>query len=354
MTPKVGIVLINYRDYADRFLVECRDSLRLQNYPSSQFTVYIVDNVTNKETQERLHILYPEAFVVPTEGNGWGHGNNLGAETAFADGCGAVVFANMDTIFEVSWLSELVKVGERDDVGIAQSLVVLHPPKEGKDYLNSTGNVVHFLGFGYCENYGVAVEQFKQEEISDIGYASGVALYIRKEVFQKVGGCDEQYFMYHDDLELSLKVKSVGLRVVLAPKSIVRHKYEFNRSVKQLYYIERNRYITLLTFYKIPTLLLSAPAFLFMEMGMWAYAIKSGWFKIKFSIFVYFCRVSSWKKILDARKKIQTKRIISDGELLRCAKGRIEFQKIENPVLKYVANPILNAYWTVAKKLIIW
>ena len=55
MQKKVAVILINYKDYIDRFLAECRDSLRNQNYPSESYRVYIVDNASTKETREKVN-----------------------------------------------------------------------------------------------------------------------------------------------------------------------------------------------------------------------------------------------------------------------------------------------------------
>ncbi|KKQ34759.1 MAG: hypothetical protein US52_C0048G0002 [candidate division WS6 bacterium GW2011_GWA2_37_6] len=58
MQPKVGIILINYKDYAKRFLADCRDSLRLIDYPKDKYVVYIVDNATSPETRAYLQEIY--------------------------------------------------------------------------------------------------------------------------------------------------------------------------------------------------------------------------------------------------------------------------------------------------------
>ncbi|MBU0879367.1 hypothetical protein KKH00_00965 [Patescibacteria group bacterium] len=60
------------------------------------------------------------------------------------------------------------------------------------------------------------------------------------------------------------------------------------------------------------------------------------------------------KRILKKRAFVQKLRKISDKEMLKGVVGIIDFQEIENPVLKYIANPLFNVYWSVVKKIIIW
>ena len=196
MQPKIGIILINYKDYAKRFLEDCRDSMRLLDYPREKFVVYIVDNATSPETQQYLHDTWPEAVVIPNEKNsGWGGGNNIGIARAFVDECQDVVLSNMDVIVEKEWLKELVKgaysdvapspqpspvgrggleksplllgegQGEGKSIGIVQSKLLLHPVgPDGVQRINSLGNQIHFLGFGYCQGYGEAVIPLRHSE----------------------------------------------------------------------------------------------------------------------------------------------------------------------------------------------
>src|SRR3989338_8961730 len=401
MQPKVGIILINYKTYAKRFLEDCRDSMRKMDYPKDKYVVYIVDNATTPETVAYLKEVYPEAVVLPNAVNaGWGGGNNVGIEQAFKDGCEDIVLSNMDVIVHKDWLSELAKAAYSDSpppqssptrgeeaqansppsvggargggrpIGIVQSKLILWPiGKDGIQRLNSVGNQIHFLGFVYCKGYGEPdrpspglrppsplgrVVGGEGGEAVDIPYASGASMYVKGEVFKKIGLCNPDFFMYHDDMELCLKAKLVGYRVVLAPRSIMWHKYEFKRSIMQVYFMERNRLLTMLEFYKWPTLIILAPAFFALELGVLAGSIIGKYAKPKLRSWGYFFNLRNWKMILRDRKKIQTMRTISDRALTRDFTGKILFQEVMSQELKYLVNPIFNAYWQVAKRMMWW
>ncbi|MFH1099099.1 MAG: glycosyltransferase family 2 protein [Candidatus Uhrbacteria bacterium] len=392
MTPKVGIVIINYKDYAQRFLADCRDSLRQLDYPADRFTVYLVDNATSPESIAHLRREYPEAVVIPEVTNaGWGGGNNIGAARALADGCNDFVFANMDVVVDPDWLRALVEAAySTSQIGIVQSRILLHPaplqptsnspepktllrvfgspmcndrPKwcgihpvgaDGIVRVNSVGNRFHFLGFGFCDGYGQPVSALTDSCIRDIGYASGASLYVKGDVFYRVGQCNPDFFMYHDDIELCLRAKLAGYRVVLAPASVIRHKYEFRRSVRQVEYMERNRLLVLLEFYRIPTLLLVAPALVFMEIGVFLGAIIGGYASAKLRGWLYFTRLDNWSRIFRDRRRIQSLRIISDRVLLHDVAATIDFQEVANPLLRYIANPSLRIYWLVARRILWW
>lgn len=373
MTPKVGIILINYGDYARRFLADCRDSLRGLDYPKEKYTVYIVDNQSVPASQDFLKSTYPEAVVVASEENsGWTGGNNLGVNRAWQDGCQDFVFLNMDTIVDKDWLKELIKAayseipfspplkkGETGGfVGIVQSKILLHPAgADGQPRINSLGNEIHFLGFGFCRGYGEIEKDYALRVtdygLPDIPYASGAAMYVKGEVLKQIGLCDTELFMYHDDLELCWRARLLGWRTVLAPRSIVWHKYQFSRSIKQIYFMERNRWLVLLYFYKWSTLILLMPLLLLTEAGIMLLAIKNHWGKAKIKAWNYFFHLSNLKKIWQKRKLMQAKRLLSDKQAAALFSGKILFQEIANPVLNIV-NPLMNVYWQVVKRMMIW
>jgi hypothetical protein len=355
MSKKVGIILVNYQDYAQRFLTACRDSLRAQDYPADLTRIYIVDNASTQESVDYLKKEYPEAEIITRSDGNYVAANNLGFQKAMADGCEYLVTVNLDTEMPPAWLMELVKALEDNpEAGIAQSKILLFPrtaEEKATPRLNSLGNVIHFLGFGFTDGYGQPDREITgYPEIK--GYASGCSLIIRSEIFTKIGGYNEEFYMYHDDLELSLKVKLAGYKIILAPRSVIYHKYEFSRSVNMIYYMERNRYLTLLIFYPAGLLWLIALPALFMDLGMLFYSLISGWFKAEMKIYSYFFRGRNYVKICEERARIKKMSTIKFSQIAANFAGKIEFQEIANTLLKYVVNPLLNLYWRLVKIII--
>lgn len=355
MFKKVGIILINYQDYAARFLGACRDSLRSQDYPTDLVNVYIIDNASTAATLSYLKTNYPEARILTRSDGNYAAASNLGLLTAIADGCEYLVSVNLDTEMTPSWLKELVKaLDENPAAGLAQSKIFLYPKNEeekANPRINSLGNIIHFLGFGFTSAYLEADRDIGgYPEIS--GYASGCSFIIRREVFEKIGGYNEDYYMYHDDLELSLKARLAGFKIILAPLSVIYHKYEFSRSKRMIYYMERNRYLTLLIFYPVRALLLVGLPGLIMNCGLWFYSALSGWFGEEMKIYRYFCSSRNYERIRQARENIKKISIVPFSQVSRDFSGRLEFQEIANPVLKHLINPVFAWYWRLIKKFI--
>ncbi len=354
MSKKVALIMINYKYYAERFLKESYESLIKVNYPEGDYKIYIVDNVSSSETVELCQGLAPKASIIPSKGNGWGHANNVGAEEAIKDGFDDYFFfVNMDTEFDPEFINEAIKVYEADkNIGVVQSKLLLHPPVNGEYMLNSKGNMLTFLGFGYCSGDGKKDDT--DDKIIDITYAAGAGILISKKNFLHIDRCDESFFMYHDDTELSFKIKLLGKRVVLAPKSVIYHKHEFGRSIMQVFFMERNRFRFLIQFFKIRTLILIFPAWLIMEVGMLPYEIKNKWFLTKLKVYLWFLNPKNFILVLKERKKIQTLRKVNDKKLIEGIVPIVDFQQVDNPALRYIANPLFSFYWKIIKPLIRW
>lgn len=356
---KVGIVLVNYKDYAQKFLADCRSTLENQSYPRDDFIVYIIDNASSPESLKYLHDYYPQAVVIAREDGNYSAANNAGARQAIADGCQFIVIVNMDVEFDQDWLTELVLAIKSDDkIGIVQSKILLYPKNEEQrknPLINSVGNKIHYLGFGFTQGYNEPQTNYPDNKLTEItGYASGCSFIMKKQVFEKVDGYDEEFYMYHDDLEISWKARLAGYKIMLAPKSIIYHKYEFSRSVRMVYYMERNRYLSMFIFYKFATLLLILPAMIIMEFGMLFFSLINKWFKTKIKVNLYFLKISTWKFILRKRKQVNCFRKLKDKDLVKNFSGQVLFQEIQNPLLKYVGNPLINIYWKIVRKIVFW
>ncbi len=351
--PKVGIIIVNYKDYAKKFLADCRDGLEQQSYPKENFKVYLVDNATSQDSQYYLKTNYPKATILTRTDGNYSAANNLGAQKAIKDGCEYLVILNMDVRLDKDWLKELVYAIKSDsNIGIAQSLILLDSQP---NLINSLGNELHYLGFGFTNGYRQDISKFKLNNITPInGYASGCSFIISKKLFTKINGYDEELYMYHDDIDISLKVKLLGQKIVLATNSKLWHKYDFTRSINMFYYMERNRYIIILNYYKLTTIILFLPMILFMEIGLLFHSFFSGTFLTKLRIYLYFVNPKTWHYLIGQREKNKKIRLISDRKLFQSYVGKISFTEINNPILQFVVNPITNIYLKICQKIIIW
>jgi hypothetical protein len=95
---------------------------------------------------------------------------------------------------------------------------------------------------------------------------------------------------------------------------------------------------------------------LVMEVGLVFFSLISGWFAVRMSVYKYWLSLKHWQLWLAKRKYIQSVRKVTDKQILKLASDKVIFDEkdINNPLLKYIANPLMVAYWFVAKRIIFW
>jgi GT2 family glycosyltransferase len=365
MPKKIAIILLNYKDYAEKYLNDCINSLRKQDYAGG-IRIFIVDNETSEKSYNYLKQNAPEAEIIRNEKNdGFAKGNNDAIKIALAGGFDYIVLFNLDTVIEKNCVSEMVKAaelttqsqpcqGSRNEVGAVQARLMLWPEKEK---VNSIGNAIHFLGFGYCEGNG---EKYYNNPSrppcqggSEICYPSGAAVLFRAAALKKIGLFDEEFWMYNEDEDIGWRFWLAGYKCVLAPNAVACHKYEFSRSVKKFYWLERNRLLCIFKNYKLRTLILILPALLIMEIGLFIFSLKSGWFREKIRVYKYFFSPASWRYILKTRKEAQALRKAKDRDIIKMFSGKIMYQEINSGPLAF-ANIIFNIYWKIIRLFIVW
>jgi len=179
----------------------------------SNFEVLVVDNNSADGSVDLIKERYPDYKIKELKENvGFAAANNLAAKEAKGD---LYVFLNNDTIVTKDWLSELVEpVTENDkQVAIAQSLLLLGQDGE----IDSSGDFIDKFGRPYSSKLRNAPN--RREILS----ARAASMIVRKEVFWKLGGFDEDFFASFEDVHLGWNAWIAGYKVVLASNSIVYH-----------------------------------------------------------------------------------------------------------------------------------
>ncbi len=350
--PKIFIVIITWnsaRHLSDLFL-----SLNDMDYPKNSWHLVVIDNGSKDKTidilgnwQTKLHNF--KTIIYNTANTGFASANNQGIKYALKNKADYIVLLNDDVILRSKWLSNLINTLEQNkNIGLAQPLITRYPQTEK---INSFGNKCHFLGFGYCFGEGESLSKFNLADYQP-AYLSFTAVAIRADVLNQIGLLDENYFSYHEDTDLCFRAHLAGWNLLAVHDSIVHHKYKFPalKDKQRYFWLEKNRFYLMLKFFKLKTLLLITPACLFMELGLIFYSILKGFFFQRLK--AYWWLLINFPKIIKARRHIQQTRKFDDSKLFDFMTGKIEFQEIKNPLLIYIANPILNIYFKLIKKLI--
>lgn len=301
----------------------------------------VVDNASSDDTASLVRRVAPRARVLE-------QGRNLGFAGAANAGAAAartplLFLLNPDAVPAPGCLDAL-RSAAADEPGWAawQPLVTL----PGGVAINTSGGVVHFLGLSWAGACGEPVAQAPPAPV-EVGFASGAALVVRRESWERLGGFDERFFMYCEDLDLSLRLRLAGHGVGVVPGARVEHDYEFGKGARKWLLLERNRWWSLLSSYPAPLLALLAPALLASELALLAVALQGGWLPSKLRAQAAVAR--ELPAILRRRRQVQATRAVSAAAFAAHLSARLD-----SPYLAGAARfpPIVAAqrgYWALVR-----
>ncbi len=361
MTPHVAIIYLCHKNLPH--LSEVVLSWEKLTYPREFLTIYVVPaaspdgiaDVIRRDVLPRSEKDLPKIILWDDGKNeGFAKNNNAPMRDAIANGADYIFLQNGDLRLAPDTITETVAAAERDEkVGSVQSLVMYWNDEQK---INTSGGMMHVAGFGYARDNGKR-EEGRRDVLhtpEEIAYASGAAVLCRVSALQKVGLLEEGFFMYHEDLEMGLRLKIAGYINVLAERSIGYHDYTFGGNRKKFVWMEAYRFVVLAAYLRVSTMLLLAPLWLAIEIGTVVMMARSGNIGIKFSAYATCCRPSTIALAWRLRRRARQLRVIGDRELTRLWTGRIEAQEMSNLFLERVVNPVVDAIWRVLHRLIVW
>ena len=206
-SPKVSIIIVNYN--GKELLQKCLDSLLKVNYDN--FEIILVDNNSTDGSVEFITKNYPSLIIIKLDSNkGFAEPNNVAAKISKGK---YLLFLNNDTVVTPNFISEMVKVMETDKkIAVCQSLL-LKP--DGS--VDSSGDFIDHLGVVYNS-------KTKIDEIREVSSARGASMLVRSDIFEKLDGFDQKFFITFEDVDLCWRSWILGYRVLIIPTSIVYHE----------------------------------------------------------------------------------------------------------------------------------
>ena len=341
--PKVEIIIVTYNNQAD--IVRCLRSIQKLDYPN--FYVTIVDNASSDLTLINAKEVNSNIFLIKNSSNsGFAKASNQGMHHAFSNNADFCWLLNPDTEVTPNSLSALIDSHSKNKnikVGLIQPIIL---QLQNKELINTVGNALHYLGFGFCKDNGKKFnpQDFKQDK--SIISVSGAAMLVSKSYYQEVGVFNELFFMYNEDQDYSWRGLLHGYNHVLSVKSVIFHKYSFSKNPNKMYHSEKNRLQMLMQIYQSSTLIILSPVIVFIEGLMVVYSLMNGWFGMKIKSYVYVLR--NLQSIRSKRRQIQISRIITDSSLIHRFDAELTFSELNNVLIEKIINPCLKLYFSVA------
>ncbi|NCN24420.1 MAG: glycosyltransferase family 2 protein [Candidatus Pacebacteria bacterium CG10_big_fil_rev_8_21_14_0_10_42_12] len=230
----ISILIVNYNNHKRTNL--CLRSLESISHPSFSYTVLIVDNGSQEIYSLPREFNRKKFQVVRSDANlGFTGGNNLGLHTAIEKfNSDYVVLLNNDTLVDPNFLETLFQAAEDDpSVGLVSPKIYFTKNMEfhSESYKrNELGNVLWYAGGSIDWEHLAAFHrgvdeidrgQFANQTESD--FATGCCVLIRREILEKVGYLDKKYFLYLEDVDLSIRARLFGYSIRYCDKAVIWH-----------------------------------------------------------------------------------------------------------------------------------
>ncbi len=313
--PLVSIIIINFNGL--NYLKDCFESLEKVNYPN--WEVIVVDNGSCDGSIEFLNRYknFKSLKVVRNSSNlGFAKPNNQGYRVAKGK---YVLLLNNDTRVNPDFLGKPVEIlNNNKKIGVIQPKIFL---MEKPGYLDNTGSFMTKTGFlvheGYLEKDSKIFDKEKR-----VFATKGACMLIKREVIEKVGLFDNDFFAYFEESDFCWRVWLAGYEVMYYPKSSIFHKVgATSKNMNQFsinYHSLKNRIAALIKNLEFHNLfLILIPHLIILGAITTYYLLNLKFNKVKMVVAAFWWNIIHLPSVLNKRKIVQELRVVSDKEIFR-------------------------------------
>ncbi len=221
-TKKVAIVILNWN--GAKLLEEFLPSV-IEHSPSDISEIIVADNGSTDNSLAVLREKFPSVRTIPLDRNyGFAEGYNKAIHEIDNE---YVVLLNSDVEVTPGWLDAPLSALEADPaIAAAQPKILSWHNRDHFEYAGAAGGYMDIYGYPYCRGrvlYMVEKDHGQYDTTADILWATGACLFVRTDIYKKVGGLDAEFFAHQEEVDMCWRLRSRGYRLVCTPQSVVYH-----------------------------------------------------------------------------------------------------------------------------------
>jgi GT2 family glycosyltransferase len=219
--PSVAVVILNWngRSFLEKFLPSvCRST-----YGNLQLV--LADNASTDDSVAFVAEHYPQIRIIQNPRNdGFAGGYNDALQHVQAD---IYVLLNQDVEVEPGWIEPVVALMQQDTkIAACQPKMRAYKDPDEFEYAGAAGGWMDILGYTFCRGrilYTTEKDNGQYDDVKDIFWATGAALFIRSACYHQVGGFDRDFFAHMEEVDLCWRLQRAGYRICYCPDSRVFH-----------------------------------------------------------------------------------------------------------------------------------
>jgi GT2 family glycosyltransferase len=221
LQPTVAVVILNFngKKYLEQFL----PSVLMPVYLNVQ--VIVADNGSSDGSIEFLRENFPKVIILDLEKNsGFAGGYNKALAKVDAD---IFVLLNSDVEVTPGWIEPVVELFETNEkIAAIQPKIRSYHNKEYFEYAGAAGGWIDSLGYPFARGRvfdTLEKDNGQYDDVQNVFWATGAALFIRSSVWRSAGGFDETFFAHQEEIDLCWRIQLMGYKIVVCPQSTVYH-----------------------------------------------------------------------------------------------------------------------------------
>lgn len=217
---KIAVVILNWNGL--KLLQKFIPSI--VNY-SNKAVIYVIDNASSDNSISWLNNHYPQIIIIENQ-------INLGFAAGYNEGLKNVnepywILLNSDVEVTPNWLQRFIEIfDENPKIAAIQPKIINEIQKKYFEYAGAGGGYLDALGYPYCRGRildKMELDSGQYDDEREVHWASGACLAIRKNIFEKLNGFDEDFFAHQEEIDLCWRIRNDGFQVFYTGKSVVYH-----------------------------------------------------------------------------------------------------------------------------------
>ena len=211
---KIAVVVVNWN--AGDYLKKCLQCLKAQTLSPTR--VIVVDNASTDGSAEGLKEGFEGFEIIRLKENtGFAFANNLAVK--MAENCDWIAFLNPDAFAAPDWLEKMAEAAEKLP---EYTSFGSHMLRYESDKMDGTADVYHVCGSAWRRDYGILSTSISRKT-EEIFSPCAAASFVRKDHFEEIGGFDENFFAYFEDVDLGFRFQLKGYRSLYVSNAVVEH-----------------------------------------------------------------------------------------------------------------------------------
>lgn len=278
---KVAVVILNWngQHHLSRFL----PAVLASTYPNLE--VYVADNASTDHSIAWLRAMPPnkQVKIIENERNfGFAQGYNEALQHIEAD---YWVLLNSDVQVSPHWIEPIISLMDSDPtIAACQPKILNYNDPQRLEHAGAAGGWIDRLGYPFCRGRVLNVcetDTGQYDDVAEIAWATGTALFVRSDVYRQLGGLDGSFFAHMEEIDLCWRIRRAGYKVMSCPQSVVWHlgggTLQKNNPFKT-YLNFRNNWAMLLKNLPLPALFVVLPARLMLDaLSLLIFALNREW-----------------------------------------------------------------------------